>query len=192
MYIADPLILGGALLLFVRLGGSSLKEPKNVDKKMVGALFVGGSILFTVMFGMAYVIIGSQNNYYIAVSVVYFLAWVAIGLSYLELGNYHPLAFAAAFFAVLSIIICFSWDGAFWAGTITEEQYGSAPWSLMYDFEAIGGLLAVLGMAAVRNIKHVSLPAPKMTTKEKMLAVAILVATLIVIAALMYDPAVFA
>jgi len=192
MYIADPLILCGALLLFSRLGGPNIKEPKSPDRKTVGALFVGGSLLFTVMFGMAYVIIGSQNNYYLAVSVVHFLAWVTIGLCYLDLANYHPLAFGAAFFAVLSIIICFSWDGAFWAGTITEEQYGLAPWHLMYDFEAIGGLLAVLGMAAAKTIPRVSLPTPKMTSKEKVLAVAILVATLIVIAVLMSDPAVFA
>ena len=48
------------------------RQVSNRDP-ILGAPFLGGSTLFTAMFGMAYVIIGSENNYYPAVSIVYFL-----------------------------------------------------------------------------------------------------------------------
>lgn len=187
----DPVILAGSLLLFSRLGGAFIDEAKNIDRKMVGALFCGGSILFAVMVGMAYIIIGSGNNYYVLVSLVYFIAWLTIALSYLEISNYHPLAFIGAFFAILSIIICFSHDGPFWAGTITEAEYDAAPWIHMYTFENLGGIFGILGMIAAKTYHRVNLPTPKTTRNEKILVAAILITMGIIIAILMTDPAVW-
>lgn len=187
----DPLILAGSLLLFSRLGGSFINEARNVDRKMIGALFCGSSILFTVMLGMAYTIIGSGNNYYVLASLVYFIAWLTVALSYLEMSNYHPLAFIGAFFAILSIIICFSHDGPFWAGTITEAEYDAAPWIHMYTFQNLGGIFGILGMFAAKTYHRVSLPAQDTTRNEKMLIAAILIAVGIIITVLMTDPAVW-
>jgi len=186
MYLADPLVLGGALLLFSGLGGAAIQEGKGTDRRMVGGLFVAGSILATVMYAMSYVMQAphASNWHYWLVSVVWYVAWSAIALSYLDMTNYHPLAFVGAFFAIFSMIVCYSYDGFAWAGLMSYEAYGAAPWDFMYLTETLGGLFAALAVIHRTRLQRVTLPVPKMTQAEKALIAGILVIIAIIILAL--------
>lgn len=186
MYVADPIVLAGSLLLFSRLGGPRIQESKGADRRMLGALFVPFSIFVTVMYAMSYVMQAPHANnwHYVLVSVVWYVAWSAIALSYLEMTNYHPLAFVGAFFTILSMIVCFSFDGFAWAGSISYAAYGAAPWDFMYVTEALGGLFATLALLARFGLHRVNLPVTKMTNAEKALIPAILGAAVIIISTL--------
>lgn len=187
MYLADPIVLGGALLLFSGLGGSMIQAMKGTDRRMVGGLFVAGSILATVMYGMSYVMQAPDANnwHYWLVSVVWYVAWSAIALSYLDMTNYHPLAFLGAFFAIFSIIVCYSYDGFAWAGLISYDVYGAAPWDFMYLCETLAGVFTVIAVIHRTRLKRVTLPASKMTRAEKVLIPGILVIVAIIVLALM-------
>jgi len=130
----------------------------------------------------------ANNWHYWLVSVVWYVAWAAIALSFLDMTNYHPLAFVGAFFAVLSIIVCYSYDGFAWGGLITYETYGGAPWDFMYLCETLAGLFTTLAVIHRTGLKRITLPAHKTTKTEIALIVGILVIVATVNLALMYGP----
>lgn len=186
MYVSDPLMMAGALLIFSRLGGEVIGKSEGSDKKMVGGLFLGISFLTIAMFALSYIITGANDWRYSLVSIVYYTSFLAIAMSYLELGGYHPIAFIGAFFMVSSIVICFGYDAGFWAGTITEEAYSAAPWWYSYAAQSIGGLLAALVMFARKSVKRVQVAKLKTTKSEMLITAAILIFTIIVIVAMLF------
>ncbi|MGC8817485.1 MAG: hypothetical protein ACP5PX_06775 [Candidatus Hadarchaeum sp.] len=186
MYVSDPLMMAGALLLFSRLGGEVIGKSEGPDRKMVGGLFLGVSLLVIVMFALSYIITGANDWRYSLVSIVYYTGFLAIGMSYLELGGYHPLAFLAAFFVVSNIVVCLGFDAGFWAGTITEEAYSAAPWWYSYAAQTLAGIFAVLPMVAKGSIKKVQLAKLKTTKNETWLAAGILIFTIVVIFLMLY------
>lgn len=186
MYVSDPLMMAGALLLFSRLGGELVGKSEGPDKKMIGGLFLGVSLLVIVMFALSYIITGANDWRYSLVSVVYYTCFLAIGMSYLELGGYHLLAFVGAFFVISNIVICLGFDAGFWAGTITEEAYSGAPWWYSYAAQTLAGLFAVLAMAARGSIKKVQLARHKTTKKEIWLTAGILIFTIVVILLMLF------
>jgi len=186
MYVSDPLMTAGALLIFSRLGGEVLGKSEGTNKKMVGGLFLGISLLSIAMFALSYIITGASDWRYSLVSIVYFTAFFAIAMSYLEIGGYHPLAFVGAFFMISSIVICFGYDAGFWAGTITEDAYMAAPWWYSYAAQSIGGLLVVLAMVVRKSVKRVRVAKPKTTKSEIWITAAVLIFTIIAIVAMLF------
>jgi len=136
MYISDPVMMAGSILLFIKLN--------HTGKARYGALFCGIALIATVVCGMC-LIYGVSDWAYPTVSIVYYTCFWVLALSYLEMGDYHFLSFVGAFFVILSILICFSNDGALYAGIITEEEYAAAPWYLSYVAQSIAGLFAFFG-----------------------------------------------
>jgi hypothetical protein len=143
MYLSDPTMMMGSILLFVGL--SDLKVV-NSSRARYGALFCGVVLIATFMYGTAFNIYGVSDWSYPAVSIVYYTCFWALALCYLDLGDHHPLSFVGAFFVIINILICFSYDGGLFSGMITEEEYAAAPWYFSYMTQSIGGLFASLGV----------------------------------------------
>jgi len=186
MYVSDPLMMAGAILIFSRFGGEEIGKSAGLDRKMVGGLFSGISLLVIAMFALSYIITGASDWRYSLVSIVYFTSFIAIAMTYLELGKYHPAAFIGAFFVISSIVICFGYDAGFWAGTITEEAYGAAPWWYSYAAQALGGLFAVIAMVAKKGLKRVQVAKAKTTQAEMGIIAAVLVFMVVVIVAMLF------
>jgi hypothetical protein len=186
MYVSDPLMMAGAILIFSRLGGELTGKSAGPDKRMVGGLFLGISFLVIVMFALSFIITGANDWKYSLVSIVYYTSFLAIGMSYLELGDYHPLAFIGAFFAVASIVVCLGFDAGFWAGTITEEAYSAAPWWFSYAAQSLAGIFALLAMIARKSVRKIHLAKAKTTQSEILIAAGVLIFTFIVIVAMLY------
>jgi len=143
MYLSDPVMMAGGILLFVGL--TKLKK-ENSSKTKYGSLVCGIILISTFMYGTAYGIYGVTDWTYPAVSIVYYTCFWALALCYLDLGDHHPLSFVGVFFVIINILICFSYDGGLFSGMITEEEYAAAPWYFSYMTQSIGGLFASLGV----------------------------------------------
>ncbi|MGQ9788778.1 MAG: hypothetical protein ACUVQM_05710 [Candidatus Hadarchaeaceae archaeon] len=186
MYVSDPLMMAGAILIFSRFGGETIGKNSGPDKKIVGGLFLGISLLVIAMFALSFIITGANDWRYSLVSIVYYTSFLAIAMTYLDLGGYHPLAFVGSFFVISSIVICFGYDAGFWAGTITEEAYGAAPWWYSYAAQTIGGLLVVIAMIARKSIKRIQFAKSKPTRAEMGIVGAVLIFTVVVIIAMLF------
>jgi hypothetical protein len=151
MYVSDPIMMVGSIMLFVGL--NDFKVACSA-KARYGTLFCGIVLIATFMYGTAFNIYGVSDWSYPAVSIVYYTCFWAIALSYLEIADYHPLSFVGAFFVIISILICFSYDGGLFSGALTLEEYAAAPWYFSYSTQSIAGIFAFLGALTRGGLKE--------------------------------------